>query len=294
MKIQGIFPAVLTPFHEDGRVDFESLDCLTEFLIDKRVHGLFPLGTTGEGMLLSVEERQEVAEHVVRTVRGRVPVVIHAGEISTARTIELARHAERIGASGISVVCPYFFPLEEREIYAHFQAVAQAVSEDFPIFLYNFPNNARNEISLNTILQLIENHRNIRALKFSSDHFSRILEIINATPKEFYMMLGPDQYYLAGLHMGTNGCVSGVANVFPEPYVKLFEYYMQGKIEEAKQEQLKINFLTEALRYGRSLSLFKEALALRGLKGGKVRAPLRNISKEEKEAVFRILEKFQP
>jgi len=293
MKIHGVFPALLTPFHENGSVNYDALEKHIEFLIEKGVHGLFPLGTTGEGMMLSTEERKEVARQVVRFTAGRIPVVIHVGDQTTASTIELSRHAEEIGANGVSVVCPYFFPVDDEAIYQHYASIAQAVSASFPVFAYNFPGNARNEITLSVLLKLIENHANIRALKFSSDNFSQILKIINTVPENFPIMLGPDHLFLAGLHAGAAGGVSGNANVYPEPYVKAYQYFQEGNYEEARRMQKLIWDIADAMKNGVSLSHFKHALANRGFAESIVRAPLRNITDTEKNEMLEKLEQFQ-
>jgi 4-hydroxy-tetrahydrodipicolinate synthase len=300
MTIHGVYPALLTPFHESGSVNYDALEKHIEFLISKGVHGLFPLGTTGEGMLMSVGERKEVARQVVRIAAGRLPVVIHVGDQTTVSTLELARHAEGIGADGVSVVCPYFFPVDDEAIYLHYASVAQSVSDSFPVYAYNFPGNARNEISLSVLLKLIERHPNIKGLKFSSDNFSQLNQIINATPEGFPVMLGPDQLFLAGLQAGTAGGVSGNANVFPEPFVQAYRCFKEGRIEEARSLQKLIWALSDAMNNGLSMSHFKHALASRGLADSIVRAPLRNISDAEKLQMLEKLEQvraqfdFQP
>lgn len=293
MTIHGVYPALLTPFYENGSVNYDALEKHVEFLISKDVNGLFPLGTTGEGMLMSTDERKEVARQVVRFAEGRLPVVIHVGDQTTEGTVELARHAEEIGASGVSVICPYFFPVDDEAVYLHYASIAQSVSESFAVYAYNFPGNARNEISLSVLLKLIERHPNIRGLKYSSDNFSRLSEIIDATPDGFPIMLGPDQLFLAGLQAGTAGGVSGNANIFPEPFVQAYRCFKEGRIEEARLWQKLIRRLSDAMNNGLSMSHFKHALASRGLAASIVRAPLRNISEAEKRHMLEELAKVQ-
>lgn len=290
MIFHGVYPALITPFFEDGRLDFGALEQHIEFLISKGVHGLFPLGTTGEGLLLSRSERKEVAEQVMKFVNKRIPVVFHVGELSTEGTIELARHAEKIGADGISAVCPYFFPVDDEAIYQHYRRISQSVSEDFPVFLYNIPGNARNEVSLEVLLKLSQNTSNIRSIKISSADFTQIQQILANVPKDFAVVLGPDQYGVAGLQMGAKGNVSGHANVYPEPFVKLYELFMQGEFDKAKEMQQQIYQIIEIFKNGTNLSYFKQALEFRGLPSSFVRSPLRNITKEEKEELFKKLE----
>lgn len=286
MSFKGVFPALITPMLGDQTVDYRSLGDLIEFQMDKGVHGLFPLGTTGEGLLFTPEERKQIAEFIVKTVNGRIPVVVHVGHLRTDVTIELAKHAEEIGATGISVICPYFFPLTDEMIYHHFKAVSQAVSKDFPVFVYHFPGNTRNSVTLDVLLKLTETCRNIRALKFTDTNFEEVQKISFAVPNDFSIMLGPDQLFFAGLSVGTQGSVSGNANIFPEPYVRLYECFQKGAFEEAKKEQETILQIAEALQYGSNISILKNALAYRGLNGGFVRSPLKDITKMEKEQLF--------
>jgi 4-hydroxy-tetrahydrodipicolinate synthase len=175
----------------------------------------------------------------------------------------------------------------------HYAAVAQSVSESFAVYAYNFPGNARNEISLSVLLKLIERHPNIRGLKSSSDNFSQLNQIINATPEGFPIMLGPDQLFLAGLQAGTAGGVSGNANVFPEPFVQAYRCFKEGRIEEARSLQKLIWALSDAMNNGLSMSHFKHALASRGFADSIVRAPLRNISEAEKLQMLEKLEQVQ-
>ncbi|SEO63014.1 dihydrodipicolinate synthase family protein [Paenibacillus sp. OV219] len=293
MKHEGVYTALITPFHEDGRIDFEAMENHVDFLVRKGVNGIFPNGTTGEMPLLSIEERKQVAELVVRVVDKRVPVVVHVGDISTQRTIELAQHAEKIGANGISAICPYFYGVDDKEIIGHYHQISKAVSDDFFIFAYTIPSNGRNHITPQTMLELWNSTPNIRGLKNSSDNFSEMQRLLNLAPEGFSLMMGPDHLFLAGLHIGAAGNVSGLSNAFPEFYVRLFELFKQGNYAEAKKEQRKIEELVHVLRSGAKPSLIKRSVDYRGLVGGYVRAPLSNISQDEVTQLYKQLEKIE-
>lgn len=283
---KGIYPALVTPFSKNGQIDYNALEEIIEFLIEKKVHGLFPLGTTGEALLLSIQERKEVGEFILKTVNNRIPVVFHVGTLITAETIELAKHAEKIGAQGVSIICPYFFPLNDREIYTHYESISKALSSNFPVFVYNFPNNARNIITPNLLYKMIENLPNIKALKYSHGDFQEIQKIAANTPEDFSIMLGPDDMVLAGLAIGTHGNVSGHANVFPEPFVRLYNNFQKGDIKAAQEELKLIQHISAVLQAGTNLSIIKKGLEFRGMNGGHVRAPLNDITDEEKEKLF--------
>jgi 4-hydroxy-tetrahydrodipicolinate synthase len=287
---RGVYTALITPFTADGKVDYTAFEALLEFLIDKGVHGLFPLGTTGEGILMSVEERKQVAQFVVRAANNRVPVIVHVGHVRTEETIELARHAASVGASAVAAVTPYYFHLGPSELFQHYVALSQAVPEDFPIFTYHIPSNARNAVTPELIKRLLDETPNIRGLKYSSDQLTELQDILLAAGDDLTVMLGPDHLVLPGLTLGIQGSVSGCSNVFPEPYVRLFHAYWAGQLQEAQRQQKIIAELVRIFRAGARLSLFKEALAFRGLTGGHVRAPLGPLSADEQRVLFEQLE----
>ena len=133
--ISGVISATVTPFRQDGRIDFDALDNLNDFLIDKGVHGLFACGSTGEGVFMDPEERKAVALRTVHRVAGRVPVLIHTGALRPAAAIDLTRPAKEIGAVGAGLIPPYYFCMDATCIYEHYRAVAQAVP-DYPIYHY--------------------------------------------------------------------------------------------------------------------------------------------------------------
>jgi 4-hydroxy-tetrahydrodipicolinate synthase len=146
-KLFGVYVPMITPLTDDGEnLNEPELRALCRFLLQKRVHGLFPVGTTGECAFLSCEERKRVAEVVVDETAGAIPVIIHTGTLTTRESIELTQHAQAIGADAAAVVVPYYYSLDDKEIFAHYEAILNAVP-DFPLLAYNIPHNAKNYVT---------------------------------------------------------------------------------------------------------------------------------------------------
>ncbi|PYI55725.1 dihydrodipicolinate synthase family protein [Paenibacillus flagellatus] len=280
-QLYGVTTAMVTPFDEDGSVNYGKVEKLTEFLISKGVHCLYPLGTTGEMLRLSVAERKKVAETVVRQAAGRVTVFIHVGAVTQDETIELAKHAESIGADGIGVVTPVFFGANDRELEHYFVTVANSVSEQFPVYLYNIPQCAANDLKTDVAERVAERCRNVVGIKYSFPDFLRTNEYLNIKGGDFSVMQGSDRLFLAALAMGCDGVISGVSCVYPEPFVAVYDAYRAKDLDEARRlQQIAVKYC-ETLKSGSNMSYFKEALKLRGVDAGRMRAPQLDLPQEE-------------
>lgn len=288
LPIRGVIVPMLTPFTESGAVDTMALGPLANFLIERGVSGLFPLGTTGEGPLLTLDERFRVAEEIVRIADNRVPVIIHTGAISTAETIELTRHAQQAGAQAAAVVPPYFYRLSEEALFDHFVAVANAVP-DFPIYLYDNPGVTPNVINVPLALRLAEACQNILGLKDSSGSLDTLEATRGLKDGRFNTASGPDALILAGQALGLDACVSGNANFVPELVVGVVDAVRAGDMERARALQHRLNQVRRALGDGRDLSLFKAMCARRGVPVGDVRPPLKRASAESIDAAWQQL-----
>lgn len=287
--LRGIVAAMITPFDPRGGVDGPALAQLTEALVQAGVQALYPLGTTGEAFLMTVEERQEVAEIVVRQTAGRVPVAIHVGALKTMDAVRLARHAENIGASGIGAVTPSYYPVNEREMVEYYAAIVRAVPPSFPVYLYNIPQCSGNHLSVEVVKYLAKAFPNLVGIKNSTPDLLLFQQYLSASPG-FDALIGCDQLILASLAIGGAGAVSGNVNVFPEPYVALYQAFQAGDLALARQLQGYITTIAAALKNGASLAHFKAGLEYRGLSGGSVRYPLLDLTAEERTRLFTDLE----
>ncbi|MCC7210098.1 MAG: dihydrodipicolinate synthase family protein [Anaerolineae bacterium] len=288
MKIRGVIVPMLTPFTEDGRIDERGVEALTEFLVARRIAGLFPLGTTGEGPLLSAEERRQVAAWVVRYAAGRAPVIIHSGAITTAETVDLTRHARDIGADAAAIVPPYFYKLSEKALFEHYAAVASA-APDFPVYLYHNPGVTPNHLTADLVSRLAQSFPNIAGLKDSSGSLATLFASRALQGGAFNTASGPDGLILAAQAIGVDACVSGNANYAPELVVGIYEAAAQGDLTTARLLQTQLDEARRILGDGADLSLFKAMCTRRGVPLGGVRAPLRQASPERIEACWQAL-----
>ncbi len=280
--IHGVIPAVLTPFTARGEVNEKALREYVDFLIDKGVHGLFPLGTNGSGPLMSVEDRKKVISIVVEQTNKRVPVIVHTGAISTSETIEVTVHAQKAGADAAAIVTPWYFPHDDVSLHLHFSAVAEAVS-NLPIYLYNIPGNAKNDLKPKLVKKLAEKHSNIKGIKDSSKDLARLQDYIAALGEGYDVVVGTDALVYPALAMDATGVVSAVGNCFPELMVELYEAYKAGDLAKAKKLQYRANQVRDVLKLGSYITPYYEALKFRGVDVGEVKLPLRPLTETEKE-----------
>lgn len=287
-SVRGVITALITPFDEQGRVHEQSLERLVEFQICAGVHGLSPCGTTGEVALLSVEERQRVAEIVVRTARGRVPVLVHTGAPSTETTIALTRHAQKIGASAATVVTPWYYRHSDDALIQHYVRVAESVP-DFPIYLYNIPQLTGNDLKPAVVHTIAERCPNVVGLKDSCGMLAQIIDSATARGGKFNVAIGSDGLLLSAAVAGIGAAISGNANAVPELFVEFYRALWSSDWSRAQVVQARIQHVRRILKDGGDLSLFKAVVSRRGIPCGGVRAPLLNASPEMIDAAIRAL-----
>lgn len=290
-ELYGITVAMVTPFTGDDQVDLDGVAHLTNMLIDKGVNCLYPCGTTGEMLRLSMQERKTLAEVVIETAAGRVPVFVHCGAMNQKDTIDLVQHAKKVGADGAGIVTPVFFAQNERELEEYFVATAGCV-EDFPVYLYNIPQCAANDLPVSVVERVKARCNNIVGIKYSYADINRTIDYININNGNFSVLHGCDRALLAMLAIGTKGTVSGVAGVFPEPFVACYQAWQAGDLEKARQFQKICVKFCDTLRCGSNMSYFKEGLKMRGISAGHMRKPQLDLLPEEIENLRIQLEKL--
>ena len=276
-KIEGIITALITPFTEEGDIDEQALQELVEFQVKSGVHGLYPCGTVGEGPTMSVEQRKRVAEIVVDKVKARIPVTVHIGAINTTMTVELAKHAEKVGADALGCVTPYYFTLDDDAIVEHYRRVAETVR--MPIFVYNIPHRTNINITPNLMAKLAK-LPNITGIKDSSRDFTQLCEYIEKLGKGFTIICGTDALIIPALFMGAKGSISAISNVFPELFVDAYDAYKNRSYEKAITLQYRIIAARRVLAKP-AIAPLKEALKMRGYRAGTVKNPLRPMTEGE-------------
>ncbi len=292
-RMYGVITAMVTPFTQDDKVDVETLKSYTNYLIEKGVHCLYPCGTTGEMLKMTIAERELVAETVIGEARGRVPVFMHVGAPTTKETIELAMHAYKAGAAGVGVVTPQFFSVNDREMEEFFVTVSNSLPEDFSVYLYNIPQCSGNDLKPAVVDRIVKRTKNVVGIKYSYPDFIRFKDYLLCNDGNFDVVAGPDRLFLPALSMGCVGTVTGCSNCGPEPFVEVYERYLAGDIKGARIAQKKANELCEITLSGANMAYFKSAMAHNGLPMGHMRAPQLDLTTEEENALFEKLDDYQ-
>lgn len=276
---RGVICPTVTPLKPKGDINPEMIGPLVDFLIGKGVAGIYPLGSTGEGPLFTTEERKAVAAATVEAVDGRVPVIVHTGAMTTAETIALTRHAQIIGADAASVITPWYFLHGEEALEAHYRAVFEAVS-GFPVWLYNLPRFANNNLSAALVTRLAREYENCVGLKDSSGDLLTMCAVNHLQGGRFNTAIGPDNLILAGLALGLDCSVSGNSNHFPEIVVAIHEAFRAGDLAAAQTLQKQLKAASDVIGSAGWLTAVKGVLAARGLPVGGVRPPMLRASDE--------------
>jgi len=236
-EFSGIFPYLVTPLDESGNLKEGVLCDLVNHLISKGVHGLTPLGSTGEGAYLPWQVKKKVVEVVVKAAAGRVPVIAGVNEMTTNGAVKQAKETERIGVDGILVVLPTYFPLVDQQVAEHFRAVARAVS--CPIILYTNPKFSRWDFTVETLRHLAE-EANIRYLKDASGNIGKLMSIVTALGDRFKIFSATAHVPVFVLMLGGVGWMAGPACLIPEQSIALYELACQKRWEEALELQKKL------------------------------------------------------
>jgi len=279
-QLRGIFPAIVTPMHDDETIDEAGLRAHTRRMLDAGVHGIFSGGTNGEFYALSYAERLRTLEIVVDEVAGTAPVIAGTGCVTTGETIALTRAAGRAGAAAVSVITPYFAPATQEQLSDHFTAVADA--SEVPVMMYNIPARTQNSITPATVAKLAE-HPRIVGAKDSSGDPSVLTGYIESTPEDFIVLAGSDALVLTGLAAGGDGAITGMANIFPGTMVAIHRAHQAGDLATAQAHQDAIAEFRKALQLGNPSTVVKEAVNLRGFPVGPGRAPFARLSDEARE-----------
>ncbi len=286
-KLFGTVIPLVTPLTEDDKVDVESLKKLVDHCIDNGMNCLYPNGTTGEMMYMTVEERKLVAEVVVEHTAKRVPVFVQVGAWNQADTIELAQHAAKIGADGVGVVTPVFYKLSDQGLIDFYKAVSESVPEDFPIYLYSIPQNAVNDITPDCAAKIAAVCPNVVGIKYSFPDMTKLqnfMPIKTAAGEPFSVLVGPDHLFEAVCAVGGEGTVSGNAMCIPEHYAAVWKAIQAKDYDLATKYQRQTNILNSVLCAINNIAAYKVVLKNEGvLATTKMRRPFENLTPEQEK-----------
>ncbi|NLJ39957.1 MAG: dihydrodipicolinate synthase family protein [Candidatus Atribacteria bacterium] len=292
MKPQGIIVPMVTPLDETGTtVQLNQVENLVRFLIQKKVNALFVTGTTGEGPLISYEEKKEIFRAVHQVNEGQLSLIAQVGSLTTQETIKTAEAALDNGFEYIAVLPPFYFKYNDDALYQYYQTVAKAISPN-PIFLYNIPSTTNHFLSIQLVQKIKDTLSNVKGIKDSSGIMSHLSQLIAMQDDNFSVYIGSDILSFSCFLLGAKGMVSGPAGVIPEIYVSFYQAIQAGNLEAAGSLYRKIAQISRMFKDGSDLSLFKIALQMRGLMVGGVRPPLVECSQNDKDRFIKEFKAF--
>ncbi|MEA1963643.1 MAG: 4-hydroxy-tetrahydrodipicolinate synthase [Candidatus Aerophobetes bacterium] len=287
---KGIIPAMVTPFDEQGGINEAILRELVDYLIEGGVHGLFPVGSQGEFYALEKGEKKKIIEIVLSQAEGKLPVYAGTGAITTKETIILTKMAEDIGVDAVSVITPFFISPTQDELYEHYFSIAK--STHLPVLLYNNPGRTGVNLSVDLVVRLSK-ISNIVGIKDSSGDMTLISEYIRKTDDDFSVLAGRDTLIYGTLLYGGKGSIAATANVAPKLVVEIYEAFVKGDTEQAKEAQANLAPLRLAFGLGSFPVVIKDALKLIGIDVGSARGPVKSLDKVKQEKLKNILQQME-
>ena len=278
---KGAGVAIVTPFTQDDKVNFEELGKMIDFQIAGGTDAIIICGTTGESSTLTHEEHDECIKFAVEHTAGRVPVIAGTGSNSTAEAIRLSTHAQNNGADALLLVTQYYNKATQKGLIQHYTAIANSV--DLPIILYNVPSRTGVNILPQTAVTLAKNVKNIVAVKEASGNISQVAELAALADGCIDIYSGNDDQVVPLLSLGGVGVISVLSNVMPKLTHDMVMSYLNGDVKLSRQLQLSVMNLNKALFCEVNPIPVKEALNMMGWNAGAVRSPLCEMEPQHKE-----------
>ncbi len=283
-KFSGLHTALVTPFKENGEVDYDSFENLIDFQIEANVDGLVLLGTTGESPTIEKREREKVISMAVEKVKGALKIIVGTGTNYTKSTVERTKEAKDLGADAALVVNPYYNKPNQVGLYRHFMTVADSV--DAPIMLYNIKGRTAVNIETSTLIKLSK-HENIIGVKEASGDLIQVMDVISSVDKDFVVLSGDDVLTLPMMSLGAHGVVSVISNLLPRE-MKNIVLQCFTNLESAKSSHFKLyDFMKLLLSLDTNPVPIKTILAKRGMIKEVFRLPMSPMGDEKEEMLFK-------
>lgn len=280
---KGAGVALITPFHEDGSVNYEKLTEILEEQIAEGTDAIVAVGTTGEAATLTEDEHIEVVAHTVKVVNHRIPVIAGTGSNCTATAIDLSQRAEKAGADGLLLVTPYYNKATQKGLYAHYKAIADAVS--IPCILYNVPGRTGMKIEPKTMADLYYNVKNIVGVKEATGDVGSTAELMRLVDEDFLLYSGEDGIIVPLLSIGGSGVISVLSNVAPKETAEICKKWFAGDVKGAWEEQKRALPLIHSLFMEVNPIPVKAGMNLQGKAVGGLRLPLTEMEEAHQEVL---------
>lgn len=285
--LTGSLVALVTPMLDDGRVDYDALKKMIDWQIAEGTDAIVSVGTTGESPTLTMDEHFQVIETTVKHTAKRVPVIAGTGANNTAEAVELAKHAESVGADYSLSVVPYYNKPSQEGIYQHFKTIAEKSS--IPMILYNVPSRTVADMANSTILRLAEID-NVVGVKEASGNIGRACELFKKVPQDFAVYSGDDSSAMAFLLCGGHGVITVCGNVAPKMFAQMCRYAINGEIAAARKLNDLLQDLHKDLFCEPSPAPTKWALKQLGMCGSFSRLPIVNLTENGQAIVRRAMQ----
>lgn len=283
---KGIYPAVLTPFKENGEIDFEMFAKNTEAQISAGVHGIIIAGTLGDAAVLDNDEKFELLTYAKKVVAGRIPLILNIAENTTKNAVDFAKKAKELGADGLMLLPPMRYKADDREVVEYFKAVAKAT--DLPILIYNNPVDYATYVSLSMFDEL-KDYPSIQAVKESTRDLSNITRMKNKFGDRFKVLGGVDTISLETVLLGADGLVAGLVDAFPRETMAMYNYAQNGEVEKAIEIYRWFMPLLELDIHPKLIQYIKLAATAEGICTPHVRAPRLPLVGEEATRINKII-----
>ncbi len=285
--VNGCGVALVTPF-ENGEVDYETLGKLVDMHVELS-GSIIVAGTTAETPTLTDDEYHEIVKFVIDRVAKRIPVIAGAGSNCTASAVKKAKFCEEAGADGLLLVTPYYNKTTQKGLINHYKIIAESTS--LPIIVYSVPGRTGMNIEPKTVLELSK-IENIVAIKEASGNISQVAEILRICPKDFLVYSGNDDMIIPLMSLGGHGVISVVANILPAETKKIVDDYNNRNVDEARDGQLNMNGLINALFIETNPIPVKEAMGIMNLCSSEVREPLYSMSEDNRQKLINEMRSF--
>jgi N-acetylneuraminate lyase len=287
-KYRGIFPALVTPYDKNGKVNEKSLSEIINLNIERGVTGFYVNGSSSETFLLTLEEKKQLIDIVAEVVRGRKTVIYHVGSISTSEAIELARYGAKLNIDGISALPPFYYKFSFSEIKSYYQDIMNSV--ELPMIVYNIPALCGVQFTVEQFCELLADER-IIGVKHTSINLYELERFQYHTNK--FILSGYDDIFLGGLSMGAIGAIGTTFNLMADKYIAIQKYFTERNHEKAFALQREVNHVLEVLgNVGLSQGV-KYGLEKLGIECNGCRKPNKELSAEDKVKLDRVFEKSQ-
>jgi 4-hydroxy-tetrahydrodipicolinate synthase len=291
-KFKGTGVAIVTPFLNDQNIDFKSLGKIVNHIIDNKVEYIVALGTTGESVTLSGNEKQAILNHIAEVNNKRLPLVVGIGGNNTREVVNQIKSTDLSHADAILSVCPYYNKPNQNGIFEHYKTIASETS--LPIIIYNVPGRTGINITAETTIKLTHQVKNIIATKEASCNFNQIMEIIKNKPKDFLVISGDDATTLPLLACGGDGVISVVANALPKEFSDMVRFAMSNKMDEARAIHYHLLEFINTLFADGSPGGIKAAMSIQGLLQNNLRLPLVPVNQAVYDKLKKLLQAPTP